>query len=124
MGGKMFAPFNPARWSGSVTLDKGISQLQDADKRAKEDGNERAIGLKVPAGVFTPEQRFASTTEAIAHLANLADTAGADEKLEKLQAAQLDAKNRAEDWERKLEVATADLKHVQEKAKQAGLEDA
>merc|ERR1711920_667294 len=62
--GRALAHYNPARWSGSVTCDTAISQLQDALKHAATDGHERPIVLKIPPGVSTPEQKFPSTTEA------------------------------------------------------------
>jgi hypothetical protein len=58
------ADLNPLRWSGSLTIDKAIEQLQ----RVQEHGN-RPIILKVPANTKTKdEHKFDTIEQAIAYL--------------------------------------------------------
>mmetsp|Transcript_24989 Transcript_24989/g.48786 ORF Transcript_24989/g.48786 Transcript_24989/m.48786 type:complete len:734 (+) Transcript_24989:51-2252(+) len=58
------ARFNPARWSEIKPLPDTIALLRVQD--GKDQG--RPIVLKVPAGVLSAEQHFATVPEAVAHL--------------------------------------------------------
>jgi len=58
------ARFNPARWSQTLPLAETITELRA--QNTKDQG--RPITLKVPAGVLSAEQHFATVSEAIAYL--------------------------------------------------------
>mmetsp|Transcript_34367 Transcript_34367/g.94680 ORF Transcript_34367/g.94680 Transcript_34367/m.94680 type:complete len:267 (+) Transcript_34367:69-869(+) len=57
------ASMNPLRWSGPVTFDKGIADLEEVLKHGT-----RPIIVKVPAGVSSKEQSFKTPEEAIDYL--------------------------------------------------------
>jgi len=63
LGFNELASLNPLRWSGALSFDKGIADLEASLKT-----NDRPIVVKVPAGISTKEKRFETTQEAIDYL--------------------------------------------------------
>jgi len=56
---------SPVRWSGAVPIEKAI---RDFEELKQTDQCDRAVQVKVPAGVFTETQEFETYDEAIAYL--------------------------------------------------------
>lgn len=63
LGFHALADLNPLRWSGSISFDKGI-----ADMEALLTHGTRPIIVKVPSGMSTPEKRFETPEEVIEYL--------------------------------------------------------
>lgn len=63
LGFSEMAHLNPLRWSGSVSFEKAISDLE-----AVLSTGSRPIMVKVPAGVSTASQSFATTEKALEFL--------------------------------------------------------
>jgi glycosyltransferase involved in cell wall biosynthesis len=104
MGFQALASLNPLRWSGAVSFEKGIQDMEEVLKHGT-----RPLILKVPAGVSSKERKFANPEEVIAFLkAN-------DPKKRSLQ----EAVDHADKWvaEREgiLAEATANEKEAKEK---------
>jgi len=63
LGFNELAHLNPLRWSGSVSFERGISDLEGVAQKGS-----RPIFVKVPSGVSTVAQEFATTQAAIDYL--------------------------------------------------------
>merc|ERR1712039_614354 len=84
LGIHALAHLNPLRWSGAQSFEKTIRDLEDVAQHEN-----RAIILKIPAGVSTPEQNFANATEAINYmLSAVAENAASDAQEELLRTQQ------------------------------------
>jgi len=119
--GMIFSHYNPLRWSGSITCETAISQLEALAKHAAEHKeSERPVVLKIPAGLSTPEQNYETVTAAIAHLkSHIKDV---DAELNALQKAELEARKRLDDWKAKLAEAKSELHEVEARAKKEGVQ--
>merc|ERR1712217_845078 len=96
------------RWSGSITCQTAITQLEDA---VGESG-ERPIVLKIPPGICTPEQMYDTTTAAIDHLKTYVGEV--DIELHCLRKTHLEAKKCLDDCEAKLAEAKSELQEFEE----------
>merc|ERR1712110_803242 len=120
--GKIFSHYNPMRWSGSITCETAISQLEALVKHAAEhEEAERPIVLKIPAGLSSPEQNYDTATAAIEHLkSHIKDV---DTELNALQKAKLEARKRLDDWKAKLAEAKSELQEVETRANKEGVQE-
>lgn len=64
LGFHALADLNPLRWSGPISFDECIKQLE----KVRSVGNNRPIIVKVPAGISSREQQCASVTDAIEYI--------------------------------------------------------
>jgi len=106
------ARFNPMRWSGSLSFEAAVKQLED--EKAKE-AADRVIVVKLPSGVLSSERKFQSIQEAIDFISSQ------DPKQLKLQADEVDvalqnavkcmedAQNKLQSWTNELEEAKEPL---------------
>jgi len=63
IGFNMYAHFNPFRWSGAISFEKAICELEEVQIKGS-----RPILVRVPAGVSTTSLRCETTESAISYL--------------------------------------------------------
>jgi len=117
------ARLNPLRWSGTLSLKEGISQLQTVQAQAPD----RQIVMKVPVDNTGTEQGFQSASEAIAHLESVCpQQKQAQDALEAANIKQNTAKARLSDAEGDAAEAQAKLQSAMDdlSSAEANLEDA
>jgi len=126
------AKLNPLRWSGNVSLEEAISQLQTVHSQAPDRQIVAKLGVDAAA-----EQRFQNVGEALAHLECAcplrtnakAELEAATGKQKEVEAKLIDAEKNAADVQAKLQSAMdhlssaeADLEEAKKKAAQAKAE--
>jgi len=65
LGVSAWARFNPLRWSGAQSFDVAVEKLEAVKKT-----QDQPIVVKVPAGLWSPEHRFADSQAAIDFIKN------------------------------------------------------
>merc|ERR1712113_543140 len=104
--GTEIATLNPLHWSGPISFEACLQQLDDANKI---DGK-RPILVKIPAGFTTQEERFESVDAAIAHVhendkkewQRRLEAASPEERSKMLHAALKTTRKVCEDYEREV----------------------
>ena len=71
------ARLNPLRWSGAISIEVCVNQLEAAMAKNK---NDRPIIVKKPAGAFAKEHLLESTNQAIVFIKSRAQSPGEVDK--------------------------------------------
>jgi len=106
------ASMNPLRWSGAISFKDAMEQLEKAE--------DRAITVKVPAGVTSKEQQFKTKAEALAFI-KAVDPDAHKIKAEEIDQALENAAKKMQDSEDKLKAALQRATALEEKCKAEGV---